>query len=82
MSSCHLNLSVRDRWPTLGVVSLKQKKVQGQWLLYCLVHNIEKLKDYGQWGNRAAEWPVSITSESAQRVGVSEAVGKKTVKLQ
>ena len=25
-----------------------QKKVQGQWQLYCLVHNIEKLQNYGQ----------------------------------
>ena len=23
-------------------------KVQGQWHLYCLIHNIEKLKNYGQ----------------------------------
>jgi len=29
--------------------SLRSKrKVQGQWQLYCLVHNIEKLKNYGQ----------------------------------
>jgi hypothetical protein len=25
-----------------------QKKVQGQWQLYCLKHNIEKLKNYGE----------------------------------
>ena len=25
-----------------------KKKVQGQWQLYCLVHNIEKLKSYGE----------------------------------
>lgn len=25
-----------------------RKKVQGQWQLYCLVHNIEKLTNYGQ----------------------------------
>ncbi|MBU2874158.1 transposase, partial [Marinobacter salexigens] len=25
-----------------------KKKVQGQWQLYCLVHNIEKLANYGQ----------------------------------
>ena len=25
-----------------------KKKVQGQWRLYCLVHNIEKLANYGQ----------------------------------
>lgn len=25
-----------------------EKKVQGQWQLYCLVHNIEKLSNYGQ----------------------------------
>ena len=25
-----------------------KKKVQGQWQLYCLVHNIEKLKNYSQ----------------------------------
>lgn len=26
-----------------------KKKVQGQWQLYCLIHNIEKLKNYGHW---------------------------------
>ena len=26
-----------------------KKKVQGQWQLYCLVHNIEKLKNVGEW---------------------------------
>ena len=25
-----------------------KKKVQGQWQLYCLVHNIEKLANYGR----------------------------------
>ena len=25
-----------------------QQKVQGQWRLYCVVHNIEKLKNYGE----------------------------------
>ena len=25
-----------------------KRKVQGQWQLYCLVHNIEKLANYGQ----------------------------------
>ena len=25
----------------------KYRKVQGQWQLYCLVHNIEKLANYG-----------------------------------
>jgi len=25
-----------------------EKKVQGQWQLYCLVHNIEKLANYGR----------------------------------
>jgi len=25
-----------------------KKKVQGQWQLYCIVHNIEKLKNYGK----------------------------------
>lgn len=25
-----------------------QKKVQGQWRLYCVIHNIEKLKNYGE----------------------------------
>ena len=25
-----------------------KRKVQGQWHLYCLIHNIEKLKNYGQ----------------------------------
>ena len=28
-----------------------QKKVQGQWRLYCLIHNIEKLKNYGELAN-------------------------------
>ncbi|MDP5144812.1 transposase [Rheinheimera baltica] len=29
--------------------SLRGKdKVQGQWQLFCLVHNIEKLKNYGK----------------------------------
>ena len=26
-----------------------RRKVQGQWQLYCLIHNIEKLKNYGNW---------------------------------
>ena len=26
-----------------------QKKVDTQWKLYCLVHNIEKLAHYGHW---------------------------------
>ncbi len=26
-----------------------KRKVQGQWQLYCLIHNIEKLKNVGQW---------------------------------
>ena len=25
-----------------------KKKVQGQWQLYCLIHNIEKLNHYGK----------------------------------
>ena len=25
-----------------------KKKVQGQWQLYCLIHNLEKLKNYGE----------------------------------
>ncbi|MCK5355712.1 MAG: transposase, partial [Methyloprofundus sp.] len=25
-----------------------KKKVQGQWQLYCMVHNIEKIKNYGK----------------------------------
>jgi hypothetical protein len=28
-----------------------QKKVQGQWQLYCLVHNIEKLQNFGSLGH-------------------------------
>ncbi len=33
----------------LNRFSLRGKqKVQGQWQLYCMVHNIEKLKNYGQ----------------------------------
>jgi len=32
-----------------------KKKVQGQWQLYCLIHNIEKLKNFGELaGMRAA----------------------------
>ncbi len=32
----------------LNCFSLRgKKKVQGQWQLYCLVHNIEKLENYG-----------------------------------
>ncbi|SDU16311.1 transposase [Halopseudomonas salegens] len=27
-----------------------RRKVQGQWQLYCLIHNIEKLANYGQYG--------------------------------
>ena len=25
-----------------------RRKVQGQWRLYCVIHNIEKLKNYGE----------------------------------
>jgi len=33
----------------LNRFSLRGKtKVQGQWQLYCIVHNIEKLKNYGK----------------------------------
>ena len=33
----------------LARFSLRGKvKVQGQWQLYCIVHNIEKLKNYGK----------------------------------
>ena len=33
----------------LNRFSLRSKtKVQGQWQLYCLVHNIEKLANYGR----------------------------------
>jgi len=33
----------------LNRISMRSKKtVQGQWQLYCLVHNIEKLANYGQ----------------------------------
>jgi len=33
----------------LNRFSLRGKtKVQGQWQLYCMVHNIEKLKNYGK----------------------------------
>ena len=33
----------------LNRFSLRGKqKVQGQWQLYCMIHNIEKLKNYGQ----------------------------------
>ena len=40
------NISINKR---LNRFSLRGKaKVQGQWQLYCLVHNIEKLKNYGE----------------------------------
>ena len=33
----------------LNRFSLRSKtKVQNQWRMYCLVHNIEKLKNYGK----------------------------------
>ena len=33
----------------LNRFSLRGKtKVQGQWQLYCVVHNIEKIKNYGE----------------------------------
>ena len=33
----------------LNRFSLRSKtKVQSQWRMYCLVHNIEKIKNYGQ----------------------------------
>lgn len=35
----------------LNRFSLRGKhKVNGQWLMYCLVHNVEKLQRYGQLG--------------------------------
>lgn len=35
----------------LNRFSLRGKsKVQGQWQLYCLVHNIEKIRNYGSLG--------------------------------
>ena len=41
------NISTNKR---LNRFSLRgKKKVQGQWQLYCLIHNIEKLKNVGQW---------------------------------
>jgi len=41
------NISTNKR---LNRFSLRGKqKVQGQWQLYCLIHNIEKLKNVGQW---------------------------------
>ena len=40
------NIGVNKR---LNRFSLRGKqKVQGQWRLYCLIHNIEKLKNYGK----------------------------------
>ena len=40
------NITVHKK---LNRFSLRGKrKVQGQWLLYCLVHNVEKLMKYGQ----------------------------------
>ena len=50
----HLMITVE---PVFGNLSNKRltrfslrtrRKVQGQWQLYCLVHNIEKLVNYGQ----------------------------------
>jgi len=32
----------------IGCSLRSKKKVQGQWQLYCLVHNIEKLANYGR----------------------------------
>ena len=32
----------------VGRILRKKKKVESQWQLYCLVHNIEKLQRYGQ----------------------------------
>jgi hypothetical protein len=41
-----LNIGTTKR---LNRFSLRgKKKVQGQWQLYCLVHNIEKLVNYGR----------------------------------
>lgn len=39
---------------------LEQAKVNTQWHLYCLVHNIEKLAyhGYGNWPGAAAEKPL------------------------
>jgi hypothetical protein len=34
--------------PVFGNLEHNKEKVNGQWQLYCLVHNIEKLKNYGQ----------------------------------
>ena len=31
-----------------------KKKVQGQWQLFCLIHNIEKLQKYGESFQEAA----------------------------
>src|SRR5690606_19265865 len=31
-----------------------KKKVNAQWQLYCVIHNIEKLKNYGDLGQEAA----------------------------
>lgn len=43
------NIGINKR---LNRFSLRGKeKVQGQWRLYCLVHNIEKLANYGRLGN-------------------------------
>ena len=37
-----------------------QKKVQGQWRLYCLIHNIEKLKNYGELARgMGSGWPAT-----------------------
>ncbi|MEH6670244.1 transposase, partial [Halopseudomonas sp.] len=42
------NISTNKR---LNRFSLRgRRKVQGQWQLYCLVHNLEKLANYGQCG--------------------------------
>ena len=49
--------------------SLRGKsKVNGQWILYCLVHNIEKIQHYGAvWANRSRFSPRATVSRENAR---------------
>jgi hypothetical protein len=40
------NITVNKGLNRFGLRGLK--KVQGQWQLYCMIHNIEKLMNYGK----------------------------------
>nr|WP_267873731.1 transposase [Halomonas salipaludis] len=42
------NIGTTKRLNRFGLRS--KRRVQGQWQLYCLIHNIEKLANYGRLG--------------------------------